>query len=101
MRFMLFSFSPNRRSARRTFAVAAILSLMLSHAATRAQQGNPPGAGQQQQQPQQTPQGMGVSTGTALVSATRRTVGIVDPKAPRVFEYVTAPTATAQVKHQS
>jgi len=99
---MLFSFSPNRRTARRAFAVAAILSLMLSHAATRAQQGNPPGAGQQQQQPQQqTPQGMGVSTGTALVSATRRTVGIVDPKAPKVFEDVTARTALAQFRHRS
>src|SRR5437764_5393820 len=102
MRFMLFSFSPNRRNAPRTFAVAATLSLMLSHAATRAQQGNPPGAGQQQQQPQQQPsQDMGVSTGTSLVFATRRTVGIVDPKAPRVLEDVTARTALAQFLHRS
>src|SRR5256714_6777060 len=47
------------------------------------------------------PQGMGVSTGTALVSATRRTVGIVDPKAPKVFEDVTARTALAQFRHRS
>src|SRR5438270_11771814 len=93
---MLFSFPPNRRGARRAFAVAAILSLALSHAPVRAQQSNPPGAGQQQ-----PPQGMGVSTGTALVSATRRTVGIVDPKAPRVFEDVTARTALAQFRHRS
>src|SRR5438874_6770103 len=94
---MLFSFSPNRRDARRALAIAAILSLTLSHAPARAQQGNPPGA----QQPQQPPQGMGVSTGTALVSATRRTVGIVDPKAPKVFEDVTARTALAQFRHRS
>src|SRR5437763_12485234 len=93
---MLFSFSPNRRGARRAFAVAAILSLALSHAPVRAQESNPPGAGQQQ-----PPQGMGVSTGTALVSATRRTVGIVDPKAPKVFEDVTTRTALAQFKHRS
>ena len=93
---MLFSFPPNRRGARRAFAVAAILSLALSHAPVRAQQSNPPGAGQQQ-----PPQGMGVSTGTALVSATRRTVGIVDPKAPKVFEDVTTRTALAQFKHRS
>src|SRR5438874_446372 len=101
MTLMLFSFSLKRRGARRALIITAILSLLLPHAATRAQQGNPPGAGQPQQQPQQTPQGMGVSTGTALVSATRRTVGIVDPKAPRVFEDVTARTALAQFKHHS
>src|SRR2546421_4040463 len=87
---------------RRTLCFFALLSLILSPAVTRAQQSSPPGAGQQQQQPQQQPsQGMGVSTGTALVSATRRTVGIVDPKAPRVFEDVTARTALAQFRHRS
>src|SRR5256714_15500447 len=94
MTLMLFSFSPKRRGARRALIITAILSLLLPHAPARAQQ-------QPQQQPQQTPQGMGVSTGTALVSATRRTVGIVDPKAPRVFEDVTARTALAQFRHRS
>ncbi|HEU4598046.1 MAG TPA: hypothetical protein VFS10_23160, partial [Pyrinomonadaceae bacterium] len=39
----------------------------------------------QQQQPA-PPQGMGVSTGAGVVSATRRTAGVTDAKAPRVFE---------------
>ncbi|HEX7175665.1 MAG TPA: CRTAC1 family protein, partial [Pyrinomonadaceae bacterium] len=43
----------------------------------------------------------GVSTGTALVSATRRTVGVVDPKAPKVFEDVTAQTGLAAFRHRS
>src|SRR5437868_10689073 len=99
MRFMLFSFSPGRCTARRALAVAAIFSLALAPVVTRSQQTTPPAAQQQQQQP--PPQGMGVSTGTALVSATRRTVGIVDPKAPKVFEDVTMRTALAQFKHRS
>ncbi|HYH84544.1 MAG TPA: CRTAC1 family protein [Pyrinomonadaceae bacterium] len=64
---------------------------------TIAQQPGSPNAAQ----PQQTPQGMGVSTGTALVSTTRRTVGVVDAKAPKVFEDVTARTALASFKHHS
>jgi hypothetical protein len=44
---------------------------------------------------------MGVSTGTAVVSGARRTIGIVDPKAPKVFEDVTARTALASFKHHS
>lgn len=43
----------------------------------------------------------GVSTGAGLVSATRRTVGITDPKAPVVFEDVTARTALSRFKHLS
>jgi hypothetical protein len=43
----------------------------------------------------------GVSTGAGLVSATRRTVNVVDPKAPRVFEDVTARTALANFRHRS
>ncbi|HEV2708224.1 MAG TPA: CRTAC1 family protein [Pyrinomonadaceae bacterium] len=57
---------------------------------------------QQQPQPTPPPQGMGgVSTGKAFTSATRRTVGTTDPKAPRVFEDVTARTALASWKHRS
>src|SRR5215468_9914225 len=37
--------------------------------------------------------GGGVVTGEAKVYTSRRTVGIVDPKAPKVFENVTAQTA--------
>ncbi len=46
-------------------------------------------------------QGMGVSTGTPLTYASRRTVGVTDPKAPRVFEDVTDKTALAAFKHRS
>src|SRR6266516_4645702 len=52
-----------------------------------------------QPQPQQ---GMGgVSTDTPLNYATRRTVGITDPKAPVIFEDVTDKTAMANFKHRS
>jgi len=96
---MLFSFSPKPRAARRALAIAALFSLTLAPAASHArQQSKPPAAAQQQQQP---PQGMGVSTGTAVVSATKRTAGIVDPKAPAVFEDVTARTALAQFRNHT
>ncbi|MCA1817656.1 MAG: CRTAC1 family protein [Acidobacteria bacterium] len=49
-----------------------------------------------------TPQGMGgVSTGAARTYTSRRTVGVTDPAAPRVFEDVTARTALANFKHRS
>ncbi|HXG91944.1 MAG TPA: CRTAC1 family protein [Blastocatellia bacterium] len=54
---------------------------------------------QQKQQPQQ---GMGgVSTGAAINYTSRRTVGITDPKAPVVFEDITAQTALASFKHRA
>src|SRR5437762_13793292 len=40
----------------------------------------------------QTEQGSGVATGVAKVYTTRRTAGIVDENAPKVFEDVTAKT---------
>ena len=46
-------------------------------------------------------QGMGVSTGDARTYASRRTVGITDPKAPVIFEEVTAQTALASFRHRS
>jgi hypothetical protein len=50
----------------------------------------------------QTPQGMGgVSTGAPVNYNSRRTVGIVDPKAPMVFEIMTDKTALAGFKHHS
>jgi enediyne biosynthesis protein E4 len=50
---------------------------------------------------QQPPQGMGVSTGTPLNYSSRRTVGIVDPKATVVFEDVTDRTTLATFRHRS
>src|SRR5688572_17277903 len=73
-------------------ALALSAALLLFHAPSNAQQ------------PQQTPQpqGMGgVSTGAGLVSAKPRTTGITDPKAPVVFEDVTARTALAQFRHSA
>ena len=78
---------------RRARASAVLLALILFRAPAGAQTpGQPP-------PPPQTPQGMGVSTGSGLVSATRCTAGIVDPKAPPVFEDVTVRTALAQFRH--
>ncbi|MDT7603147.1 MAG: hypothetical protein QOF61_1144, partial [Acidobacteriota bacterium] len=74
-----------------------IVPLALPPAASRAQQAgtHTTPSPQQQQQQTQTPQsGMGgVSTGAARTYASRRTVGITDPKAPKVFEDVTPRTA--------
>ena len=54
------------------------------------------------QSPQPDQQGMsGASTGAALNYSSRRTVGIVDPKAPVVFEDVTDKTLLANFKHRS
>ena len=46
-------------------------------------------------------QGGGVSTGTPLTYSSRRTVGVTDPKAPIVFEDLTAKTALAGFMHRS
>jgi hypothetical protein len=54
------------------------------------------------QQKQDKPQPMGgVSTGTALTYTSRRTLDITDPKAPAIFEDVTAKTALAGFRHRS
>ncbi|MGA9997542.1 MAG: CRTAC1 family protein [Pyrinomonadaceae bacterium] len=56
----------------------------------------------QTKEPAQTQQPMGgVSTGTALSYTSRRTVGIVDPKAPVIFEDVTDQTVLAAFKHHA
>ena len=65
----------------------ALLLLLWPTAATARQQQDPP-------------RGMGVSTG-AGVTGTARTVGVTDPKAPRVFEDVTAQTALAAFRNRS
>ncbi|HEX8499656.1 MAG TPA: CRTAC1 family protein [Pyrinomonadaceae bacterium] len=83
------SISPSPRGAR-AFALAALACVLLSPARPPAQTNPPP------------QQGMGgVSTGAGLVSTTRRTVGITDPKAPAVFEDVTARTTLAQFRHNA
>jgi enediyne biosynthesis protein E4 len=68
--------------------VAALLSLLLVSPAPLAAQ--------------QPRQGMGtVSTGEARTYATKRTAGVADPKAPPVFEDVTARTALAAFRHRA
>jgi hypothetical protein len=79
-----YPLSPRARRALALLA-AATLFAALSNAQTA-----------QQQKPQG---GMGVNVGSALVSGARRTAGITDPKAPVVFEDVTARTALAQFKN--
>jgi enediyne biosynthesis protein E4 len=54
------------------------------------------------QTPQTQQRGMGgVSTGTAATYTSRRTIDIVDPKAPVVFEDVTEASGLAAFKHTS
>jgi hypothetical protein len=62
-----------------------------------------PRAQQPAQRGPQTPsQGIGtVSTGAARTNASKRTVGGVAPKAPPVFEDVTAKTALAAFRHKA
>src|SRR5947199_4651888 len=52
------------------------------------------------QTPTQQPAG-GIVTGEARTYTSKRTIGIVDPKAPVVFEDVTAKTALANFKHHA
>ncbi|HEU4597123.1 MAG TPA: CRTAC1 family protein [Pyrinomonadaceae bacterium] len=80
-----------RLALARSLAAFAVALLTVSPASLFAQQ---------QQQPA-PPQGMGVSTGAGVVSAMRRTAGVTDAKAPRVFEDVTQRTALAAFQHRS
>lgn len=48
----------------------------------------------------QSPMG-GVTTGTQRTHDTKRTTGVIDPKAPVIFEDVTAKTALAAFRHRS
>jgi len=58
--------------------------------------------GQTSTQTEKPRQGMGgASTGEAKVYTSRRTVGIIDEKAPVIFEDVTSRTALAKFKHLS
>jgi enediyne biosynthesis protein E4 len=56
---------------------------------------------QSRQAPSESKQGMGVSTGEARTYTSRRTVGVTDPKAPVIFEDVTARTALSKFRHRS
>ena len=53
------------------------------------------------QTPSESKQGMGVSTGEARTYTSRRTLGVTDPKAPVIFEDVTARTALSKFRHRS
>ncbi|HEX6622704.1 MAG TPA: CRTAC1 family protein [Pyrinomonadaceae bacterium] len=92
---MLFQRPPRRTLGAVALAFSASLLIALSSATVVAQPNTP------QPQPTQQSQSMGVSTGSAVVSVTKRTVGVVDPKAPKVFEDVTARTALAAFRHRS
>jgi hypothetical protein len=62
-------------------------------------------AQQPSQAPSPRPQGAGgmggVSTGAAVVYTSRRTVGVVDPKAPVIFEDITERTALKGFRHRA
>jgi enediyne biosynthesis protein E4 len=76
----------------RNLSYVSLLVLLLIGATTHALAQNPP----------KKPGGMsGVSTGTPVNYASRRTVNVTDPKAPVVFEDVTDKTALSKFKHRS
>src|SRR5215207_11179314 len=86
-----YSLSPR---VRRTLALALPAALLLFPGLLQAQT-------QPANQPQKPQGGMGVNVGSTAVTGARRTAGITDPKAPVVFEDVTARTALAQFRHSS
>ena len=90
---MLQTNSPRARSLYALPILSIILSLSLPAALT---------AQTPAQKQADTKQGMGgVSTGAARTYTSRRTINITDPKAPVVFQDVTAQTALANFKHRS
>jgi len=91
--------APRRAAARRALPAALALLAALAPAAAVARQQQGMG-GPARPQPQQPAQG-GVSTGAGLVSAVRRTAGVTDPKAPRVFEDVTARSGLGAFRNRS
>ena len=82
--------SPLPSRVRRALALTLFVALTIIPTSSSAQQ-----------QQEQRPQGMGVNVGSSLVTGARRTAGISDPKAPVVFEDVTARTPLAQFRHSS
>jgi hypothetical protein len=80
---------------RRTAEVLIFLALLVNSIALSGQT-------PAQKAPPQPQQGMGgVSTGTPLNYASKRTAGVVDPKAPLIFEDVTGKTALANFRHHA
>ena len=84
-----------RNSSRRRLSVALPLVLIT------AKLFGPAVLFAQTKKPDEQKQGTGVSTGEARSYTSRRTVGVTDPKAPVVFEDVTARTVLAKFKHRS
>ena len=87
---------PSRRSFWRAFTLLFLVLLLLPLALVAQ---TPPKKTDPQPQPPQTTSG--ASTGSQLTYTSRRTVGVTDPKAPVVFEDVTATTALAAFRHRS
>ena len=85
----------NRRARILSAIISLVMMVALLAPAALTQQKQPPAQTEKQQ-----PMG-GVSTGTALTYTSRRTVGITDPKAPVIFEDVTAKTALSRFRHRS
>lgn len=88
---MFFSIASRQKFCLQLAVLVSLLALLECLAPVLAQE--PP------KKPE--PQGMGVSTGTAITYSSRRTVGITDPAAPVVFEDVTDKTAMANFRHRS
>lgn len=87
------------RSRRTLVPAIALLACVLLQAPLSLMAQTPP----KKPEPQSTPPpGMGgVSTGAPVNYNSRRTVGIVDPKAPVIFEIMTDKTPLANFKHKS
>jgi enediyne biosynthesis protein E4 len=87
------SYPPSPR-VRRTLALPLLAALALLPCLSHAQT-------QPANQPQKPQGGMGVNVGSTAVTGARRTAGITDPKAPVVFEDVTARTPLAQFRNSA
>ena len=79
-------------------ALTPLILISLVWSVTLIAQTPPQKTNPQQPQPKET---SGVATGSQLSYTSKRTVGITDPKAPVVFEDVTARTALAAFRHRS
>ncbi len=86
---------PSRPALLRAFMFLTLLSLLLPGALV----GQTPPKKTEPQQPPST--SGGVSTGSQLTYASRRTMGVTDPKGQVVFEDVTAKTALSTFRHRS
>lgn len=98
----LFLMLPSNLFRARTLSAFFFLSIFFPvlFSAVMFAQTTVPSSSQQQQQGMSGGTGS-VSTGEARTYSSRRTTGITDPKAPVVFEDVTARTALANFKHHA